>query len=153
MNDNGYMKRVILIIVIVVLVLISFFYLNFTGEVVKDYSCTDSDGGINYEARGVLRIAGEEKGIDSCEQSRVDSKTNNRLKEWFCIEESNTGGSSRFHECEFKCEDGRCVEENSVDNVEEKIEVVEIAEVEEVSDELPSLSFLDRVLGGFKELF
>lgn len=147
------MKRGILIIVIVVLVLLSVFYFNLTGNVVKDYSCSDSDGGVNYEKRGVLRIAGVEKGIDSCEQSRINPSENSRLKEWFCIGSSDNAGSVKYYECPHKCENGRCVDEmEDVKVVEENVEVEETVQ-QEVEEELPSLSLSDRVLRFFGELF
>lgn len=152
MSDIHIMKRGILIIVIVVLVVLSIFYINFTGNVVKDYSCTDSDGGVNYEKRGVLRIAGEEKGIDSCVQSRVNPSEDSRLKEWFCIESSDNAGSVKHFECPNGCEDGRCIGEEA-EAVEEEKSKKPVNKAKNNQEELPSLSLSDRIFGWFGELF
>lgn len=68
---------------------------------VAEDSCKDSDGGLNYNFKGILSVGNQTIGTDSCLNS-----TTGTLMEYFCY--SNTTINYIFHNCEYGCLDGAC---------------------------------------------
>jgi hypothetical protein len=69
-------------------------------EVSEDYTCIDSDGGLNYYEKGNVSIGGTTHHVDFCH-------SNGRIDEGQCIGE--VAGSVEYS-CPNGCEDGACVD-------------------------------------------
>jgi len=126
--------------------------ISFTGKTVLtvNYTCDDSDKGINYEVKGTVKQGEVVKGTDFC-----TDKT--RLKEYYCL--SSTTVNPKFYICPYKCEDGACVEESteqieeSTEQVAEELEDTPTEQPEDINLEQSNPNFFQRTADWFKNLF
>lgn len=74
-----------------------------TGNIINSekFICSDTDGGKNYEVKGIISQGRVDKGTDNC-------TSDTRLKEYYCLTRTST--IHYYYNCPYKCLDGKCIE-------------------------------------------
>jgi len=148
---------ILLVLVILVLIIIRLFFIypKTTGKIIAEKSdkfiCKDSDGGKDFYVQGAIKQGDVVKGTDYC-------TSDTRLKEYYCL--TNTSTLHYYYECEYKCEDGACVEEEKESEeiikddevgVDENVEEIKDDDKGEVRETKPS--FFQTIIKWFKRFF
>lgn len=102
MNKKIFMIGGIIILAVIAIALISLSKLGKTGAAYTQPSCTDSDGGLNYEAKGRITM----KDTTGVVASQADYCDGNTLYEMTC---SGLYQGTNAYKCPGLCEDGKCI--------------------------------------------
>ncbi len=75
-------------------------------------ACKDSDGGINYYLKGVVKVNNEEvEYTDICQKDISTKYSNEILEERYC--DFNNNLNTKFYTCPNGCKDGVCIKSNN----------------------------------------
>lgn len=123
--------------------------INYSSIESDKFACVDTDGGKEFNVKGIISQGDVVKGTDYC-------TTETRLKEYYCLTETST--NHYYYNCEYKCVDGACVKEEKIgEEIGEKVEEEKINEeiVDKNSEEgeLSELNFFQKIIGNIKGLF
>jgi|GEM_PF-2170657 len=105
------MKKRTIIIIFLVVFLIGILFARFSGMVVTSINtCSDSDGGKDYNAKGTVQ--GVYYLFIREDYTEEDYCNGNNLVEYYCVEEGmHSYREKEEHVCDIGCEDGKCLEE------------------------------------------